>query len=188
MLQDKKFDSNVFGNFNLLSSTSNNLDKNIFDDSKEKFNFDNAYKSVNIPKYYFTNYLDSKKSNFYKFIRRQSKLMLNANYSIFDNFELKDVNYGANLKKEKIEQIVFETRAIKRECNLIYRFKNNLNPAFQLYVDKVDNNNYDVLIIDLYHLVIPAADKYYGKKVADLKADYDKVKNNSICLSEIKNS
>lgn len=112
--------------------------------------------------------------------------MLNINYSIFDNFELKDVNYGANLKKEKIEQIVFKTRAVKKECNLIYRFKNNLNPAFQLYVDKVDNNNYDVLIIDLYHLVIPAAYKYYGKKVADLKADYDKVKNNSICLSEIK--
>lgn len=58
MRQDKKFDSNVFENFNLLSSSSNNLDKNIFDDSKEKFNFDNAYKSVNIPKYYFTNFLE----------------------------------------------------------------------------------------------------------------------------------
>ena len=163
------------------------IGKKLFDDTKEELEIDNALKSIHLPVYCFSNFLKSEKDVMFKFVRSEYKKMNNINYNIFEHFELKNVDFNRkNISQEKVSKITEETFGSKMQINMIYRFKNLSNPAFQLYISKQNNDDFKVIIIDLYHLVIPAADKSKGRKTADLKADYDDVKNYNVCLSNIK--
>lgn len=179
------FSNNKFTSSNKFSKQNSILDKRLFDDSKEIINYKLALKSVNLPEHYFCNFFKSKKCDMYKFVKRELSAMKYDNYNVYDRFKLKDVEYTYNLSEDKINDIVFATYGEYKNIKFIYRLKHNDNPAFQLYVNKINLNEYEVLIIDLYHLVIPAADKAKGKKIADIITDYDCVKNYNFCLSNL---
>ncbi len=169
-------------NFNV----STIIGKKIFDDTKEKIEIDNALKSVRLPLYNFSNYLSGEKSPMFKFVKREYKMMNSVKYNILEHFELKNVNFGVNVSQKKMDKIIEETFGVKIPLKAVYRFKSIYNPAFQLYVNKNNSGDFKVIVIDLYHLVIPAADKFKGKNKADLIADYEAVKNYNVCLSSIK--
>ena len=182
--------ANVFNNNRFLKSNRFNVNsiigKKLFDDTKEKIEIDKALISVHLPSYNFSNYFRSKKDIMFKFVKREYMMMNNDKYNILDHFELKNVDFGGNLSRDKMDQIIEKTFGSKIHIYSIYRFKNLLNPAFQLYVNKDNNNDFKVVVIDLYHLMIPAADRFRGKKIADLISDYEAVKDYSVCLSNIK--
>lgn len=177
--KNKIKDSNRFKGSNLFHTK-------IFDDSKESFEIDEALKSVNIPQHFFSNYFKSNKDVMYKFFKKQYQLIKSSNYNILEYFELKNVEFKDNLSEKKIIDIIKETFDKEIELNKIYRFKNNDNPAFQLYVNKENDNSYKIIIIDLYHLVIPAVDRFRGSKKAHIEKDYDRIKLYNYCLSNVK--
>lgn len=171
---------------NIFKSRTNIIDKNIFGDKKEKIKMEGALKSVKVPKHFFTNFLANHGDPMFKFVKRQYYAMNDSNYDIYENFELKSVDFGGNLKEQKLKDIYIETYGEKlNDVSQIYRLKNIENKAFQLYINKIDSNNYEIILIDLYHLIIPAADTYLRKTKADLKGDFDKVKNHNFCLSNV---
>lgn len=184
MPQENVFKKNKFSSTNIIDK-KNKFDRKLFDDQKEIIDIDEALKSVNLPEHFFTNFFKGRKDPMFKFVKTQYAYIKSDKFKILENYELKDVVYKDNLSEEKIIDIVKCTFDKDVNLNTIYRFKNYENPAFQLYVNKESNNNYKVIIIDLYHLVIPAADRGKGRKKADIENDYNEKKLNDYCLSNI---
>ena len=62
------------------------------------------------------------------------------------------------------------------------RISSNNNKAFQLlYVDKTN----EIILIDLYHLLIPAADHEHNETIKNPKLHYEVVKNNRFDISNV---
>lgn len=187
MQRENAFSNNKFSTSNFLKKSNAFSKKKLFDTSKETVEIDEAMKSVNLPNHMFSNFLKGHKDPMFKFTKEHYYSIKNNRYNIFEEFELKDVEFKENLSKEKLVDIVNSTFDRELQFNTVYRFKHRGNPKFQLYVNKENNNFYKVIIIDLYHLVIPAIDRSRERKKADIKADYEAVKNYDYCLSNLKN-
>ena len=185
MQQGNVFNKNKFTSKKIINR-GNSFKKNFFDCSHEEIEIDEALKSVNLPSHMFCNFFKGKKDFMFKFVKKQYKAMSGEKYNILDYFELKNVEFKANLSEKKINDIVVSTYGQQIQFETLYRFKSTANPAFQLYVNKENNHKYKVIIVDLYHLVIPAIDKFKDRKTVELKKDYEAVKNYDYCLSNLK--
>lgn len=159
-----------------------------FKTTTKKVNFDFAMNSVNLPSFDFTNFL-VKKSPLVKFVRGEYIKLLDNKIDLDDStlYAPTLVSYSDPLLKLKLITIIEKTRNTKVDkLPMIYKFKNKENQNFQIYVANDITNNYEVLAIDLYHLLIPAPDKSRGETVEHSKEKYEKYKLADYNLSEIK--
>ncbi len=160
-----------------------------FKTTTKKVNFDFAMKSVNFPSLNFTNFF-VKKSPLIKFVRGEYIRLVDNKINLDDHtlYAPALVTYNNDpLLKLKLITIIEKTRNIKVDrLPIIYKFKNKENPEVQIYVANDITNNYEVLAIDLYHLLIPAPDKSRGETVEHSKEKYEKYKLADYNLSEIK--
>ena len=68
----------------------------------------------------------------------------------------------------------------------VYKYKNKENYEFQIYVANNTSGDYEVLAIDIYHLLIPAPDKQRKETTEHSKEKYETFKLANYDLTEIK--
>lgn len=134
-------------------------EKNIFGKSNPNVIFNDRIKSVNIPKCNFTNYLHGKKSPLTKTLNQLNNRIKN-NYVNYDvEFEIKKID-RINEEKYKIKNILHKTYGNNSiDYNKFLRLKYRKNPEIQFFFLDDLNGNYEVIIVDIYHLVLAAIDR-----------------------------
>lgn len=177
--------NSVFSNNNIFNSSSFKTSE--FKLTNKKVNFSKAMKSVNFESLYFTNYL-AKKSPLIKFVRKQYCCIINGTLSINDENKFKPsfVNLDNEYLKLKLLSVIQKTRGIShyKLPPAIYKYKCLENKEFQLYIANNDDE-YEMLVIDTYHLMIPAPDKDKNEKKEHSKEKYNLHKLDDYDLSEI---
>ena len=169
---------------NILKNRSANNKKNIyqksniFGSSNISFTFQKGMKSIDREDLYFNNYFKSR-NNYFKFVKKEYYNFINGKININD-YTIKGL--GNNVKK-RIEELYKETYGfIKLPLPYLHRISSNNNKAFQLlYVDKTN----EIILIDLYHLLIPAADHEHNETIKNPKLHYEEVKNNRFDISNV---
>lgn len=147
---------------------------------EDKFNFDDALKSTNIPYLEFTNYFGGSKDPMLKFTKKEYKKLLCGNVDLDSEYEMKLVNVEYGFNELKIKKIYSDTLGkTVRDLPLIYKLRNEQNKELQFYVTST-NGSFKVCFIDIYHLVIPT-------KEQNTKEIYEKHSWKSYCLSNLKN-
>ena len=157
--------------FNSSSSTFEELfNKSLFEKNvlKERIgvDFSDSLKSVDMPKNLFNNFFQSKKAPLVGYFKRQYYQMINdEDYNLLEDYEIKDV-YGTEYFK-KIYQIVRETSGMNlshdiriRRLKKIRRKNEPYNPGVQFYYI-LNKKDYKIIVIDLYHMIIPAHNSDY---------------------------
>jgi len=179
--------SSKFSNTKNFSNSSFKTNK--FKVVTKNVNFGNAMKSVNIDVLNFTNYL-VKGSPLVKFVRKQYMDLENQRVDINDQKKYIPtiVNFNNPFLTFKLTTIIEKTRRIKVDKlpQIVYKYKCKENPEFQIYVANNTNNEYEVLAIDLYHLIIPAPDITKKETSEHSKEKYETFKLANYDLSEIK--
>lgn len=176
-----------------MSIQKNRLHKNILKKKNNKNIFGgdvnisirSTLHSVDVPEYYFNNFFKSK-DDFYKNIEKTLKRLV-SNPKLIEDFEPKGLNiYGDYL--EKFRRIHQDTYGYVVESEIsnkfIYRFSHKGNKAFQIYLFGSSESS-EIIFIDLYHLLIPGADKEHGEQVKDPIKHYNRVKDYSVDLYDI---
>ena len=178
--------SSRFSNSNSLNPIGFKPSK--FKSIKKDINFDYAMKSVNLDMLNFTNFF-TKKSALIKFFKKEYSCLKNGSVDIDDNtkYVATIVNYKDPALELKIKLIIENTRKIKVDKlpKIIYKYKNRTNPEVQFYVTNNIQNEYEVLAIDLYHLLIPAPDKSRNEKKEHSREKYEKYKYADYDLAEL---
>ncbi len=166
-----------------LKNIQNPFQKNIFDMSYN-WDFKRCLKSVDMDSELFVNYFSNKKDNLYKFVKSEYTWLINNQDNVFERFELKPL-FDTKFY-DRLRNIAYETSHIRYGyINSVARLKHNENGAFQLYY-MVQNNTIIFLVIDIYHLLIPAPDYTYGKPVKNPSEDYYSNKGKRFGLEELK--
>ena len=179
-----KFNSN-FSNNSLKIS---NFKTSSLKAKVKEVDFSKAMNSVNLETFCFTNFF-IKKSVLIKFVRGELIQIINKTIDLEDYkiYSSSLVDYNDLYLNLKLKTIIEKTTGNRlKELPVIYKFKNKENPNFQIYAKKDINNNYEVLAIDLHHLLIVAPDKSRGEKKERSKEKYDGLKLADYNLSKIK--
>lgn len=170
-----------------LIKNKKNITKNIFGEREPNIFFHENIKSVNLPKYYFTNYIDDKKSPLIKLLKRERGKFIRKQVNFDKEYELKSID--TNKEQLKVDEILKNTIGINSiPVKTIFRLKSIDNPSVQFFFLDDYQGNYKVLFIDLYHLVLPARDLSRKEKKANPKKTYENHKMANYCLSNIFNS
>lgn len=159
--------------------------KNIFDEKNPKVKFNQNICSIDLPQYFFINYIDDGRKPIVKKLKNEKRRFTNNLIDYEEEYEIKPVLQKKNEQK-KIDAILQGTIGMSTvDLNFLWRLKCYANPALQFFfLDKKDGT-YEVLMIDVYHLLIPAADKDHGEKKANPKKTYQEHKDAKYNLSEI---
>lgn len=158
--------------------------KNIFGEKEPNVFFNSNIKSVNLPEFYFTNFIDCKKSPMVKFLKSQKYGFESKKIDIDNCYEIKNIKHKKEQKK--IDKILLETLNMNSiPTSLIFRLKSIQNNGVQFFFLDDLQGNYEVLFVDVYHMVLPAPNKERGERVAKPKENYEEHKNARYCLSEI---
>lgn len=159
--------------------------KNIFGEKNPTVYFNENICSTDIPQYFFINYIDSPKSQIVKKLKNEKRRFVSNDVIYEEEYEIKPVENRKNEQK-RIDMVLQKTVGISTvDLNLLYRLKCYANQALQFFfLDKL-NGEYEVLIIDLYHLIVPAADKDHNERKANPKKTYNEHKDAKYNLSEI---
>ena len=181
--------------FNSDDSFEDLFNRSVFSEniisSRISVDFNEALKSVDIPEILFNNFLESKKNPMTKYFKTQYRRILNnPSYNLLDDYQIIPVKGSNNYRR--ISKIVKETSGKHYEYSeLFFRLKNinretNIyNPGLQFYY-VTEDDKYKVIIIDLYHMVIPAHNKFYPGAPKNPKENYERHKNGSYNLSNFK--
>lgn len=146
--------------------------KNMFGEKNPTVYFNPNISSTDIPKYFFTNYIDSKKSLIVKKIKQEKRRFTCNEINYEDEYEIKIVENRKN-EQQKIDAILQNTIGIKTvDLNFLYRLKCYANKSLQFFFLEHPDGKYEVIIIDLYHLILPAADRDHYEKKANPKKTY----------------
>lgn len=167
-----------------LISKNGTIKKNIFGEREPNIFFNDGIKSTNLPKYYFTNFIDNSKSPIINTLKRERRRFLKKEVDIDNEYEIKFIE--KNTEQAKVDEILKTT--INRESipvMTLCRLKSIFNPEVQFFFLDDLKGNYEVLFIDIYHLVLPAPDKEYNEKYPNPKKHYEKHKNAKYCMSNI---
>lgn len=166
-------------------SQSNIKSKNIFDEEEPNIFFNNNIKSTDIPEMYFINFIDSRKSPLVNTLKREKRRILKKQVDYDNEYEIKNIEYKKDEKK-KIERILNDTLGISlSNYSLLWRLKYRYNPEIQFFFLDDLSNNYEILFIDIYHLVLPAPDKSRRERWANPKKKYKEHKEAKFNLSNI---
>lgn len=145
----------------------------------DKFNFDDALKSIDIPYLEFVNFFINNKEALFKFTKKEYKKLLFGNVNLDEEYEMKIVNVEYGFNEFKIQTIWEKTQEKKIEVlPIIYKLKCLGNENLQFYVTS-ENNCFKVCFIDIYHLGIPT-------KMQDTKTIYNKHKGKKYGLDKLK--
>ena len=157
--------------------TFNSLTKNksIFGDKNLTLKFNHNMKSINLSNYNFINFLLVEDKIYIKFLKKEINRIENNTFDILEEYNDKMIGMSPQLKT-KIKDIYFQTYGKKINLPYLKRLTKKSNERFQLYYYKVSDNNYLIIIVDLYHLLIPAADKSHNEKKKNPKQTYEKYK------------
>ena len=172
----KRSDNSSLKATNLLNK------KNIFGDKNLKLSFKSNIKSVDIPNIYFNNYFKGNDS-YYSFFKKEYSRIINGNFDI-ETYNIKGLSLTKNNLYNRISKVFLETYGYTYRLPYLHRISKKNNEIFQIiYTD----DNYEIIIVDLYHLLIPAIDHEHKEKNKNLKKHYDEVKNNKYNLNNIFN-
>lgn len=166
------------------NSINGGLRKNIFGEKEPNVFFNSNIKSTNLPEFYFTNFLDSKRIPMADFLKREKRRILKNTVNYDNEYEIKTID--RNHEQKKIDKILKET--LNKESisvSSIMRLKSINNPNAQFFFIDDKKGNYEVIFIDVYHLVLPAPDKERKEKKPNPKRKYEEHKNAKYCLSNI---
>ena len=162
--------------------------------SKEKINakglnINGALHSINFEEKLFTNCVKSYDKKIYKEIKEIFDEFYFFNASLDDKFILLDNESGNKEKEERLKDIIKESLDINNIPNLM-KFKPKHNKAdktlegvrIYVYYDK-NTEEFDLYLIDLYHLGIDGYNTNLGKY--DLKNRYKVNSEYKKCISKI---
>lgn len=130
----------------------------------KSFNFERGLKSKNIPTYHFTNFAKDQNDEAYDITLNYYMRFLDNDYSFFDEFYVEEELYY-NYREDRLFDIINDIQKVKytkNDCHKIIKMKNVYNKELHLYLYK-NNDNYSILLIDLYHLAI------FGRKIENGK-------------------
>ena len=164
---------------NILKNRLANKRNNIYGDKDFKLTFKNGIKSVDIPNIFFNNYFQSKNS-YYKFLKNECNRIINGNID-FESYNLKGLNRTKRIE-ERINKIFLETYGYNYELPYLHRISKKDNERLQLLYTNKEN---EIIIVDLYHLLIPAKDYEHKETQKNHELHYEEVKVYKIGLEEI---
>jgi len=163
----------------------NSKQKNIFGEKEPNVFFNDEIKSIKLSKYYFTNFIDSKKSPLVSALKNERRKILKKEVDYDRDYEIKNIEYRKSEQK-KIKDILDNTTGNSNiNYAMLFRLKNIYNPAIQFFFLDDLNGNYEILLIDIYHLVLPAPDKSHHEWFANPKKTYKEHEKASFDLSNI---
>ena len=142
-------------------------------------------KSIKSANEKFTNYASSAAAKKYKKVKSLYEANKVNSDTIGDNFIADEINYQKN-KIDRLIRIIYENTNIlisKKDIinKKIRKYKNNEDKEIQFYFYSADEKVLNLLLVDLYHLGIPALKN--GKDVWNL--NYSNHENDKYCLSNI---
>ena len=152
---------------------------NIYGDKDIKLTFKKGIKSVDIPNIFFNNYFQGKNS-YCKFFKSECKRIINGNID-FESYNLKGLNRTKKIE-ERINKIFLETYGYSYELPYLHRISKKDNERFQILYTNKEN---EIIIVDLYHLLIPAKDYEHKETIKNPQIHYEEVKGYTIGLEEI---
>lgn len=168
---------------NSINEINNGIKKNIFGEKSPNVSFNSNIKSVNLPEFYFTNFLE-KRAPMVGCLKRERRKFLQKSINYDAEYEIKSID--TNKEQKKIDKILKETINMSSiPVSRLLRLKSINNPDLQFFFKDDNEGNYEVLFIDIYHLVLPARNKFYKEKKANPKKKYDEHKHENYCLSNI---
>jgi len=144
------------------------------------FKIDSNIKSVDIESIFFTNFLKKDKVK-YSFVKKEIS-RIKRNQIQLENYQIKEENYSKK-NTERIKKIYEETYSSNNITPLI-RMKNLNSKEFQIYCQE-KKGCYIIRLIDLHHLIVPAADKDHEEEKANPQKKYNEVKGGSIDLKDL---
>lgn len=107
------------------------------------------------------------------FAKKEFNRIRNGNIDILEEYNDKYIGLNRKIQK-RLSDVFYETYFYRiNKLPYLKRITKKGNERFQLYYHQIDNNNIEILFIDLYHLLIPAADKYVGEKEKNPKKVYE---------------
>lgn len=144
------------------------------------FKINRDLKSVDIEEIYFTDFLKKDKVK-YNFVKKEIG-SIKRNQLQLNSYEIKEENYSKK-NRERIKKIYEETYCATNATPLI-RMKHSANKEFQIYCQE-NKGSYIIQLIDLHHLIVPAADKEHGEIVANPESKYNEVKGGKVDLKDL---
>ena len=174
-------------NKNTLSIKSIGNSTNIFGSSQPIIKFNINIKSIDVKKYYFINKISSTKSVLAKKIKNDQRRFLNHDIDIDKEFEIKYI-LDQKGEQKKLDYILNNTIGKTVPVLSCVRLKTIGNESLQYYVSDDYSGGTEVVLIDLYHLFIPAKDKSREEKHPNTRNTYYEHINDKHDLSEIINT
>lgn len=172
---------------NFLSSKSIADAKNIFGSTKLKISFNKNIKSTNLAKHTFVNYINSKNKTLIKKLRTDERKFIDGLFDFDKDFKIKYLLDENNMQK-KFDDILLSTIGTTTNVLSCVRLKTLGNVSLQYIVSDNFTGTYEIIAIDLYHLLVFAADKSRGEKKPKPKRAYNEHKNDDKCISKVLNS
>lgn len=171
------------------------LEKNIFDnnlfdidilDNDYYFDFSACKKSSKFPEENFTNYFKNRKE-LYKFVRKEYYRFINNDFDsqngLLEEYEIK--HFGG-VRTKIVKKIIKDNIGKKvKKLPVLYRLVHKVNKEIQFYYYEASEHVYRIVAIDLFHLLLPANDKFRSDVKNDGIFKYKENESNDICLSEI---
>lgn len=154
----------------------------------KSFNFERGLKSKNIEENNFTNFAKSQDDEVYDITLRYYMRYLDNDYTFLDEFSV-DEELVYNYREDRLFQIINKIQKVKytkEDCHKIIKMKNNYDKKLHFYLYK-NNDNYSIILIDLYHLAIFGRKFDNGKEyLTPIKRQYRWYKDNIYPLDDIK--
>ena len=137
----------------------------------KSFDFERGLKSKNLPENHFTNFAKTQNDEVYDITLRYYMRFIDKDYTFLDEFHVdEELNY--NYREDRLFQVINKIQKVKytkEDCHKIIKMKSNYNKELHFYLYK-NNDNYSIILIDLYHLAI------FGRKIANGKEHITPVK------------
>lgn len=154
----------------------------------KSFDFERGLKSKDIPENHFTNFAKSQNDEAYDITLRYYMRFLDKDYTFLDEFHV-DEELTYNYREDRLFEIINNIQKVKytkKDCHKIIKMKNVYDKGLHLYLYK-NNDNYSILLIDLYHLAIFGRKIENGKEhITPIYKQYRWYKDNVYPLDDIK--
>lgn len=180
-------------------SSSISVRRNRFKETGSKFDdiqiksvdIEKSFESLNSEKLSFTNYAKSSEQKVYNVIKNEYIKISNNDITIFGDYQPDEFYYNGKCI-DRLLDIINESNDkcyTRSDLPNIYKLKHRKESEVHLYV-QIDNESLFVLLIDLFHLSLPADIYVNGRLIKrtglkDLDNIYSKFKNNKYNLNNI---
>lgn len=158
--------------------------------SISKVDIGSSFNSINCSEQFYTNYVNTSEQKVYKIMSTLYD-KIKDNKSVFNDYFFDELYY----KEKTIDRLLMiinksnKEKYEKKDLTIIYKLKHNKEPKIHLYIS-IENNIAKILLIDLYHLSIPADLYSNGRLIKritlnDLTNLYNKVSEYNYNLNNI---